>query len=119
MLTANEIAAMRSTVNASQPDTITIERLTIASDGAGGSTRTWNDHATVPAIVSPADTQGSDPELGARAANVVSWTITVPAGTDVTTADRARYGTRRFEIRSVSAGRSYELSVRLGCIEVA
>lgn len=118
MLTANELASMAETCTDALPDTVNVLRLTRASDSAGGKTRTWATHATVAARVSPSATQGQEPELGARAANVAAWTITVPAGTDVTTADQIGWGTRRFEIRTVGSERSWELDVRLGCVEV-
>lgn len=118
MLTANELAAMRTTVNGSLPDTATILRATTAADGAGGRTLTWVEVATVAARFAPADTQGSDPQLGGQAANMTARAVDLPSGTDVTVADRIAWGTHTFEVSAVRAPRSWELLVRVALVEV-
>lgn len=117
MLTAAELTAMRATLNASLPDTCEISRVTLEPDGAGGQIETWETIATVACRVAPSGQSPQERVIAERMAATSTWTITLPAGTDVQPADRIAVGTRTFEVVSVLA-RSEEIARRVVCSEV-
>ncbi len=113
LLDAADIAAMREEMAAALPDTCQISRPVRASDGAGGFTEEYIVVATVPCrIASMGQTQ-----TAARQGSAASWTVGLPAGTDVRESDRIVYGARRFEIGSILKF-PHDLSVLLLCSEV-
>ena len=109
---------MRSTLEASLPDTAQVQRKTLVSDGAGGYTESWSTVATVACRVSPSGRSPEERVIAERLAATSVWTITLPALTDVTVADRIVVGARTFEVVGVLA-RTEEISRRVVCTEVA
>jgi len=108
---------MRATLNASLPDSCQVSRKTTTSDGAGGQTESWGTVVTVACRVSPTGQSPQERAIADRLSGVSVWTITLPANTDVTIADRLVIGARAFEVAGVLA-RSYEVSRRVVCVEV-
>ncbi len=117
MLSATDLAAMRSTVDASLPDVAQVQRRTLTSDGAGGYTESWNTVATVACRVAPSGQSPQERVIAERLTATSVWTITLPAETDVRPADRLLVGTRTFEVAGVLA-RSEEIARRVICTEV-
>ena len=117
MFSATEMAAMRATLNASLPDTCVVSRKTTTSDDAGGFTESWNTVITVACRIAPTGRSPQERAIADRLTCVAVWTITLPANTDVTIADRLVIGARAFEVAGVLA-RSYEVSRRVVCVEV-
>jgi head-tail adaptor len=117
MLTADEITTMRSTLNTSLPDTAQVQRRTLTPDGAGGFTESWSTVATVACRLSPAGRSPEERVIAERLTATSTWTLTVPALTDVQTADRVVVGSRTFEVAAALA-RSSEISRRVICVEV-
>jgi len=117
MLTATELADMRSTLEASLPDSCEVRRDALASDGAGGQTRTASTVATVACRISPLTDTVRNAELAVaeRVTAKAPWILTLPHGTDVTEADRIRSGGREWEVAAVLGSRSYEVGLRLAC----
>lgn len=119
MLSAADLTAMKTTLDASLPDTATVYRLTRTSDGAGGYTEAWNAVGSAVACrISPGGT-GAEREVASRLAAVAPWVITLPAATDVTTKDQLRTTSRTFQVLAVLAVRSWEISRRVVCQEIA
>lgn len=119
MLSTDELDAMRSTLEASLPDTAEVKRRTLTSDGAGGFTEGWQDRGTAVACrVAPTGWVPEERVIAERMAAKSTWTITLPALTDVGPADRLLVGSRVFEVAGVLA-RSGEISRRCVCSEVA
>jgi len=116
MLSATELAAMRSTLNDSLPDTAQVRRKSLTSDGAGGYTESWSTVAAVACRVAPSGQSPQERVIAERLTATAIWTVTLPAGTDVRPADRIVVGSRAFEVVGVLA-RSYELARRVVCTE--
>ena len=108
---------MRSTLNASLPDSAQVQRKTLTSDGAGGFTELWTTAATVACRVSPSGRSPEERAIAERLSSTSIWTLTVPALTDVQPADRIVVGSRTFEV-VVAMARSTEISRRVVCTEV-
>ena len=120
MLSTADIAAMRSTMNAAMPDTVTIERASLASDGQGGKVQTWAPLATVSGRVSPFKSRSDEESEVAGALRGHSlWQVTMPHGTDVTPVDRIVFGTATLQVQRVEQSRSWSLGVRAYCVKVA
>ena len=111
LLTGAEIADMRSTLNRTLPDTAVISRPTQVVDAAGGFTQTWATVATVACRVAVAS--GGEQVIAGKLDAVGTWTITLPALTDVAAADRIAVGSRTFEVGLPLRPRSWELSRRV------
>lgn len=99
------------------PDTCSVLRATATQSGDGAS-ESWAAVSTVSCRVSPLasgsnETTGADESI--RAVN--QWAVWLPAGTDVTVADRIGYGSRTFEIGRVGA-RSFETVRECVCREL-
>jgi head-tail adaptor len=107
---------MRSTVDASLPDTAVIRRSTYVSDGGGGGSVTWNAVGTISCRLAPKT--GNERLVADRIAADANWTATFPAQTDVTVEDRVGVGVASFEVVAVSAPRSFELSRRADLNEI-
>lgn len=117
MLTADELAAMRATVEDALPDTAQVQRRTLVSDGAGGYTESWSTVATVACRVARGGQLPQERVIAERLTTTSIWTLTLPALTDVTAADRIVVASRTFEVVDVGA-RSDEVARRVVCMEV-
>lgn len=115
LLSNGQIASMRTTLERTLPDTAVVSRPTNVSDGAGGWTQTWATVATVACRV--AVPSGGEVVIAGKLDAVGTWTITLPALTDVAAADRIAVGARTFEVSLVLRPRSWELSRRVLCTE--
>jgi head-tail adaptor len=117
MLTSGELARARADAVALLPDTCEISRVTLEPDGAGGFTESWNLVVTVACRLAPTGQLSQERLVAERVTNVSTWTLTVPAETDVRVGDRATIGTRTLEVAAVLA-RSDEISRRVIVTEV-
>lgn len=117
MLTSGELARARADTEALLPDTCEISRVTLEPDGAGGQTETWETIATVACRVAPSGQSPQERAVAERVASVSTWTITLPAETDVKVGDRLTIGARTFAVAGVLA-RSNEIARRVVCSEV-
>lgn len=115
MLSTTELDAMRATLEASLPDVCEIRRDERISDGAGGHALTASTIATVSCRLSPQTetVRNAELEAGQRLLAKAPWIITLPAGTDVTEADRIRSGGREWEVAAVLGARSWEVGLRV------
>lgn len=119
MLTAAQIASMRSTMNAALPDTATVQRKQTVSDGGGGQTASWVTVATTACRFSPVGGgEGGTSTTGGRVAEETTHVVTVPANQDVTETDRLIVNARTFEVTSVRQRGAWELSRRVEVKEV-
>lgn len=116
MLTATELAAMRTTMDDSLPDECTVITYTLVTDSAGGHTTT-STSATVDCRVSPAGT-GAEDTVGDRVTPLNRWTITVPYDTVVAQTAKITVGLRTFDVISVDVDRTWDLCKRVLCVEV-
>lgn len=118
MLSADQLAAMKATINASFPDSATIQRPSNVSDGAGGWTSAVSTTGPHSCRVDPAGSTANEymtvDEIFSSSAHI----ITFPAGTDVRAQDRIVVGARTFEVRGVLSPAAWELSRRAVCLEI-
>jgi hypothetical protein len=113
MLTDAELVGMRATMSEALPDTCTIQRKTIASDGGGGTSATWATHvADVACRLSPV-AGGETGTAGGRIADEATAVVTVSAGIDVVEGDRLVIDGQTFDIHLVRERGAWELSTRL------
>lgn len=117
MLTAAELAAMRSVQVEAMAGTCVITRRTLASDGMGGFTETWAAAGTVTGRVWPAQESGAERLIADRITEADAWIITVPQGTDVVAKDRITESGRTFEVVSAIA-HTWETARRVVAVEV-
>lgn len=119
MLSATQIADMRTTAALALPDTATISRVARASDGAGGWTETWSTVASgVACRLMFTQNLGEGPAAGTQQA-ASGWALTLPLGTDIRAADRVVVASRTFEVNSLlTASVEWLISIRASVREV-
>lgn len=116
MLTAAELAAMRTVQEAALPDSCTRSRPNLSSDGRGGQIVGTPDTKAFACRVAP--TTGREAEVAARLTSQVSYTVTLPAGSDVLAEDTLSVGGRVLQVIAVLAGGAWETARRVLCVEV-
>jgi hypothetical protein len=120
MLSATDIAGMRSTVADSLPDTAAIGRYTATSDGAGGVSVTYPvaaADAAVPCRIDPVSTTLRMTELivAEREVSESNWIVTFAAGVTLTEKDRITIGGFTYEAAAVFSQSSWAIDVRVLC----
>lgn len=118
MLSDADLSAMRAQAESAMPETVEIRRKTEVGDGAGGFTEQWSVIATVSGRIAPTGSQPQERVVAEKLSVVSPWTVTLPAGVDVTVSDRLVIGGRTLEAVAVLAPRSWEISRRVLCAEV-
>lgn len=117
MLSTADLTALRAAQEAAMPETVTIYRLTLSDNGAGGFSESWGTASTVSGRIGPYNRQASEGVVAERLAGRAGYTVTLPALTDVREADRLVVGTRTFEVVWVIR-RTYETARVVICAEV-
>ncbi len=113
MLTAAELAAMRSIQNDFMPGTAVIQRATLTPDGTGGYSESWQAVGTVRVRLYPQNSRAmAETVAGAQVLSVTRWFVTMPTGTEVSASDRLLIDNRTFEILEVNNGEMYQTAVR-------
>jgi len=112
VLSAADLASLRSQVQASYPDSCSTLRRTLVADGSGGYTETW---ATLDASVAcrvDMDRREMSEEMDELAREYQSTPIQVkvPDDQDVRLADRLGFDGATYEVRRVPAEHAWMLS---------
>lgn len=118
MLTAAEVAEMRTIQAMALPGTAVISRRTLAADGMGGFTESWAAVGTVTCRVGPASESGAERMIADRITETDAWVLTLPAETSVLAKDRIVAEGRTFEVVNAIA-HSWETARRVVAIEVS
>lgn len=120
-LDSTELAAMRSELEAlALPGTAILYSSSYGTVGGGGGTTTYTASATVACAIAPvAARETPEPVKGGRTTPDVDRVVTLPANTTVTTEYRVAIGGTTYEVTSVDAPRSYEVSRRIKVSEGA
>lgn len=104
---------MRAQTLASLPDQCEIRRASNASDGYGGTTKTWSTVATVAVRIAPLDYAGDAEEDDmARITTATRWMATFAHDTDVRLSDQILWDSSTFEIVNIDSDRSWQLQRR-------
>ena len=117
MLTASELTAMRSTLDASLPDSAVIKTRAWVSDGGGGGTTTYVAAGTVDCRVVPAAAAGERIE-GDRIHPDTEYVFTFPYDTAVESDAVLTVDSRTFSVVAVRSPRSWPISLRVEAKEV-
>jgi SPP1 family predicted phage head-tail adaptor len=117
MLSAAELADMRTVQAQAMTGTCVISRKTLIADGMGGYTETWAAAGTVSGRVWPASESGAESLIADRITESDAWVITVPYATDITAKDRVVADGRTFEVVSAIA-HTWETARRVVATEV-
>lgn len=119
MLTAAEIAGMRTVAETTFDGTAIIHRHGYVSDGSGGGTSTWTPSGTVACHLSPITLRGErEPVIGGRVTPDADWILTIPAETSIDRAARVEVAGVNFEVLALHAPRTWELTRRVELAEV-
>lgn len=117
MIDADSLERMRATIIASLPDSCQVQSVTFTPDGAGGGSESWSDVATVACRLSPTGRSPQERMIADKLQSLTSFTVTLPALTAVSAANRLVIGGRTFRVEGVLA-RSDEIARRVVCTEV-
>ena len=108
LLSATEIADMRTEQNNTMPDTVVVWRWTAASDGMGGNVETYAAVGTVSGRLGRVGSMGAERVIAERLTAADPWVVTVPTTTTVYERDRLVVGTRTFQVETVAEHAAWE-----------
>jgi SPP1 family predicted phage head-tail adaptor len=117
MLTATELASMRSTMGDSLAGTAVVQTSAFVSDGGGGGTTTWTASGTVDCRVAPA-TSSNEKQIGDRLQPETETIFTIPQTTTIDSDARITYEGRVYTVTALRAPRTWEISRRVEAREV-
>ena len=113
MLTPQELTEFRAQQLAAMPGSAIIYRATLASDGMGGRTETWNAVGTVAARLYPTQGYSSNERMaGAQDTSITKWWLSLPYDTDITAADLAKVDGRVIKILEVNNDEMWRTALR-------
>ena len=120
MLTTAELTAIKAVQDQAMPDTCTISRKSLTSDGMGGYTETWSDLATgVSCRLASARYRPEEAAIADKFAGRTLWMLTLPAGTDITNEDRVVISSTTYEVAGMLSAGSWKTALRVLVVEVS
>ena len=118
-LTADELAAMRTTSVGALPDTCTISRATPTADALGGQTVVWANVAVgIACRFAPDGITDGERDVAGAVRSTAGWRFTLAHNIDARLTDRIVVGARTFEVVAIDAARSWQLALVARCVEV-
>ena len=117
MLTASELTAMRSTLDASLPDSAIIQDRAWLSDGGGGGSTTYVASGTIACRIAPAAMAGERIE-GDRIHPDTEYVFTFPYDAAVEDDSVISLDSRTYSVVALRAPRSWPVSLRVEAKEV-
>lgn len=119
-LTDSELAGMRSVSSEYLAGTAIIQNQSFVSDGGGGGTASWVSAGTVDCRVAPVAGSGEGESVkGGRLHPDTEYVFTFPNGTVLSDDSRILYGSQVFTVTSLRSPRTWEITRRVECKEVA
>lgn len=110
MLTDQELASMRDTVEAWLPGACTIQTGTDGVDALGAPTTTYaNTYTSVPCRVDPAG-EGSEAVRSFALEGVSAWILNIPYDQAISIKMRVVYGGVTYQVRGVIDNQSFNLN---------
>ena len=114
LLSASELASIRSTRNGFMPDTAIIYRYALTSDGGGGYTESWPAVGTVSCYVwTRSDATDNEASIGGQPTSRTRWYIEVPYNTTIDARDWIEVNSRTFQVVVVPNDASILSGLRL------
>ena len=118
MLTPDELAGMRNTVESAFPDSVFLGRAVANDDGAGGQSEVWTFLLEpTPCRVMPAG--GAETTVAEALRAQADYVVHVPRGTDVAAGDRFGWGDDHLEVLAVADGGEWATEMTITCKRVA
>jgi len=111
VLTADELASMRDTMNDSLAGTAIVRTATWVSDGGGGGTTSWVSAGTYDCRVTPAG--GFEQDQGDRVQPETEYIFTLPALTSIDEDAQIVYGGGTYDVIAIPSPRTFEVSRRV------
>lgn len=113
--TAGELASLKAEGLRAMPDTATILRAAPTKTATGGSRPNYTAHHTTKCrLTASVLSGGNEQQAAGQLVGIMAYTMTVPAGTDVTPADRIQIpdgaGVRVFEVAAGKTVASWNMS---------
>lgn len=117
---AEELGRMATEAQLAMPDALTIRRVTLTTNNAGGYLPGGTTDTSVYGRVSPISRARSisEGDQNDRAMPNLRWLVTLPTGTDIAAKDKVIYGARTLEVEGVAASLTYEITVNATCSEI-
>lgn len=114
MISDAELAGLKAEGLRAMPDTATILRATVTHT-AGGSQQAFSaHHTTICRLSASVLSGGNEQEAAGQLAGIMAYSMTVPAGTDITPADLIQVpdgaGVRTFEVAAGKTVASWNMS---------
>lgn len=116
MLGANDLAQMRDTVEGSLPETATILRRTVTSDGIGGNTEQFVPDGTCAARIVPVSTLAK--EIAARIVSNATHVVIVPSDTTIAPGDRLQVSGYIFHVIEGTTSGTWDIVRRVSVAEI-
>jgi head-tail adaptor len=111
VLTADELASMRDTMNDSLPGTAIVQTQNWVSDGGGGGTTLWLASGTYDCRVTP--TGGFEQDQGDRVQPETEYIFTLSALTEIDEDAQIVYSGGTYDVIATPSPRSFEVSRRV------
>ena len=120
MLSAAEIAAMRSTQAQALPDTCTIQRKGGSGDSKGGVSVAYSVQASNVAcrLGRAGSRSGIETVDAEKVQQQTPWIVTFAHNQDVQNTDRIKIGARMFEVVSIEPHEAWTMALRAQVTEV-
>lgn len=116
-VTAAQLAAFQAAANRSMDLSVAIYRATLTQDGEGNVSKSFTLHATVNGNLAQ-PTVGQLQNYGYAIADVATWVVRLPVGTDILLGDRLTVNGQNLEVQVVLTPQSYSTSTRVLAAEV-
>lgn len=113
-LTPADQAYLRESLELLLPDICVLQTATLASDGQGGQTETWAAAGTVACRLD--NGSGQRANVARSVQPFSAWVLTVPYGTELSTAHRVVHGGETYAVIAVSDTGSW-LACERGSLE--
>jgi hypothetical protein len=117
VISAAELASLRTRVTQTFTATASILRRTEVEDTQGGTTITYPAVATYACAFSRYQTRPLERESQPRVMVIADWVFVFPIAADIRQTDRIRVGTRTFEVVDAGIG-SADLARKAMCLEI-
>lgn len=117
MLSTSALASARATATASLPGECTIRTASVADDGQGGQTETWDDAGTYPCRLSPYSRREQATE--GRMAAVTQWQLLLPYGSTISAKDRVVISGSIYEVTDTEPPRQEAIFTEASVVRVA
>lgn len=113
LLSAGELASIRTTRNGFMPDTGIIYRYSLTGDGMGGSSEAWAAVGTVNCYVWTREATDNETPTGGQVTSRTRWYIEVPYNTTIDARDWIEVNSRTFQVVVVPNDASILSGLRL------